>query len=129
MSNGSLEPFLSDHFGADWWDDDEVDTGVLFGARRYAALALRCLMRDLSEGCWCAGWMNGTEYALWEAAVKGEGFEWGAGLVSDDDAKALQLLARASGVWWAWKWNGEDSGEVMVPLSKWREALEVHHGR
>lgn len=38
-----------------------------------AATLLARLMSDISEDCWCAGWMSGTEFALWKAVQTGDG--------------------------------------------------------
>ena len=36
------------------------------------AIKLRDYMSELSERAYCAGWMEGIEYALWNAVLRGD---------------------------------------------------------
>lgn len=44
--------------------------------RTAIAIALEQAMSDFSELCWCAGWLNGTEFEVWDV-IRGERTEWG----------------------------------------------------
>lgn len=82
--------------------------------RKTARSILWQLMSDLSEDCWCAGWMVGTERDLWRLAVAGGG-TWGQGSVSQEQALTLLRLAYALN-----EWPKLDS---WVPLDEWRGSL------
>ena len=79
--------------------------------------ALYSRMSDISEACWCAGWMQGTEYALWRAVTSGEPQTWGAGIIEQEDIDALQELAEWAGGWWR---SGAGYEPEFVPLAEWR---------
>ena len=34
--------------------------------------ALLRIMRDISEDCWCAGWLTDLEFTLWNAVTTGK---------------------------------------------------------
>lgn len=54
------------------------------------------LMSDTSEHHWCAGWMDGTEIALWKAAQQyPEPLKWGMFPVDLDTVRKLRDLALA----------------------------------
>lgn len=63
-------------------------TDLLHTGEDTPATRLASLMSDLSEDCWCAGWLSGTEFALWELANAGGGL-WGMGVVTATDAARL----------------------------------------
>jgi len=71
----------------------------------WAALLQRLgdAMSDLSELCYYAGWMAGTEYVIPElcrrAAATGESQPWGDGAVTPAHAEALLPLAARLGCW------------------------------
>lgn len=64
-----------------------------------ASLGLFSLMTGISEEYWCAGWMDGLEYALWQAEP---GKSYGQGVITDRQATLLRLLSEESGGWWHW---------------------------
>ena len=82
---------------------------------RDAARSLAAKMSDISEDCYCAGWLSGLEHSLWWFVVGGPG-EWGMGKVDEDDVRALRALSEKCGGWIVWR---ESVGEVFVPLAEW----------
>lgn len=80
--------------------------------------ALEALMGEISEDCWCAGWMSGLELALWEAVVKG-GMDYGQGEITAEQAQRLKRLSELAGGWCAWN---DDTGAMFTPMDKWLEA-------
>jgi hypothetical protein len=81
-----------------------------------AATMLRSLMSDLSEFCWCAGWLGGCEDSLWAFVTDGPG-EWGMGEVNQRDVDELRRLSDKAGGWWVW--DNAMGGNVFVPRAEW----------
>lgn len=75
------------------------------------------LMSDASEEHWCAGWMSGTEIALWKAIQQyPQPMQWGMRPVDLDTVRKLHDLALAVDGWWMWG----DDGQRFVPLDEWK---------
>jgi hypothetical protein len=75
-------------------------------------------MSELSEDRWCAGWLFGLEYALWNAM---NGDDSGRSFVLTKQEKAdLSELHQRTGGWVVW-----NEGEVFVSDQEWFELLEV----
>jgi hypothetical protein len=90
-----------------------------------AAYALEALMSGISEEFWCAGWMNGNEYALW-TMVEGGKRAYGMGEVPESAVLALKHLADTADGWWHWP---EDSDALrFISLDKWRALLVEKRG-
>ena len=60
-------------------------------------------MSDISEDCYCAGWLGGTEYVVPElcrrAAESGRPQWWGPDVVTPERARGLVHLAEQLGHW------------------------------
>jgi hypothetical protein len=60
-------------------------------------------MSDISEDCYCAGWLGGTEYFVPElcrrAVESGRMQYWGHGEVTPEQARELVALAERAGCW------------------------------
>ena len=60
-------------------------------------------MSDISEDCYCAGWVGGTEHFVPElcrrALATGQTQHWGHGEVTPDQARGLSALAELVGSW------------------------------
>lgn len=94
-----------------------------------ADLALQGFMSALSEEHYCAGWLTGLEYALWDLAREGGG-GFGMGDVTAAEAALLLALAEEAGAWWRWEGEGADSGPRRVALAEWKaHADAVREGR
>lgn len=76
--------------------------------------ALADYMSDLSEEAYFAGWMDGLEYALWEALM-GVRTEYGYLTITPEHRSKLKRLSAACGGWVYW---GED-GATFVTLEQW----------
>jgi hypothetical protein len=63
-----------------------------------AAVALAKLMSAISERCYAAGWMDGTEFVLWDALARGPR-DWGRDRITADDVAKLTELSDKSGGW------------------------------
>ncbi len=80
-----------------------------------AALGLLGLMLGLSEECWCAGWMSGTEHALWRIEA-GQG--WGQCEITERQATLLRLLSEECDGWWYY-----EDGPKFIRLEAWKTKL------
>jgi len=60
-------------------------------------------MSDISEDCYCAGWLGGTEYIVPElcrrAVASGQPQFWGHGEITPELARELVALAERAGCW------------------------------
>ena len=79
-------------------------------------VALADLMSDVTEECYCAGWLSETPEMVWQL-VTGEKSAWGIG---DDysDIEAVRALSQKLGVWIA----GDYGNLVAVPLEDWKRS-------
>jgi len=84
----------------------------------FRARQLDNLMSALSQKCWYASWLKGSEYPLWEFANDARAVHrWGAGVVSQSEAARLKELSKMAGGWIIWE-RGQDMPR-LVPLKEW----------
>lgn len=81
-----------------------------------AAVGLLALMTGISEDCWCAGWMSGLEFALWDVSP---GKKYGQGEITERQALLLKLLSEESNGWWYWT----DDGPRFISRSEWAQRV------
>ena len=74
---------------------------------------LYTLMSDVSEDCYAAGWMSGTEDAVWFAATGAP--SWAVGHES-----LPQILAIAEHIGFWIEWDRDAHSPRAVPLDEWR---------
>ena len=80
-------------------------------------------MSDISERCYYAGWMAGTEFVLWKTVVEGPQV-WGHGTITEEDIATLHHLAQTTGGWIAWDENTE---ETFLPMPQWLQLYSAHN--
>jgi hypothetical protein len=73
-------------------------------------------MSELSEEGWRAGWMDGLEFALWEA-VLGQRHEYGYLTIAPDHRTRLRVLSERCAGWIVYL---DNVGETWVPLDDWK---------
>jgi hypothetical protein len=81
--------------------------------------ALLRMMSDLSEDCWCAGWMTDLEFTLWTAVETGNK-DFGFGM-RECDLSRLKHLHEMAGGWWVWE-KGEADNR-FVTTEEWLTIL------
>ena len=79
-------------------------------------LALAETMSEISEATWHAGWMEGLEYALWQAIESGPCL-YGHGKLTQPLLDELKRLAAACGGWIVFD---DEREETFVPMAQWR---------
>jgi hypothetical protein len=73
------------------------------------------MMEDISEDCWCAGWLQDLEYTLWRAVITGNlDFGWG---MQERELTRLKHLHEMAGGWWIWA--DEEKGRRFVSTEEW----------
>lgn len=75
-------------------------------------------MSDLSELAYCAGWMDGLEYALW-AVLQGPDRAYGMVDFTDEQIARLRALSEACGGWIYWHEGA--ACWAFMPIDQWRE--------
>ena len=78
-------------------------------------------MSDLSEEAYYAGWMDGLEYALWEA-VLGVRREYGRLALTETHRARLRELSNSCGGWIVFD---EATEETWLPLEEWEKRFSV----
>jgi hypothetical protein len=74
-------------------------------------------MSDISEQCYCAVWMDGNEYVLWEMVANPEASRrYGQDVVDDEDIEALRKLSSEAGGWILWR---DDCNHPELPADEW----------
>ena len=81
---------------------------------------LACYMSKLSEEAYCAGWMDGLEYALWHVIVTGPR-EYGRLKVTVDHIDKLKRLSSDCSGWIIFD---EQKEETFVSLEEW---TKIYH--
>ncbi len=96
-------------------EDARCEESLAMADDQGAAIALRDAMSDLSERCYCAGWLIGCEVTLWKAWERAP-FKWGMGTVETADAEELRGLHERAGGWWS---AAEQYPPLFVPTDAW----------
>ncbi|HEY8878261.1 MAG TPA: hypothetical protein VIN03_11895 [Roseateles sp.] len=79
--------------------------------------ALYRLMSEISESCYCAGWLTGNEYTLWEmVADPNAERRYGMDEVSERDIQTMREISTEIGGWVRWH---DDEDEPGLPSSEW----------
>ena len=86
--------------------------------------ALASLMSDISEDSWCAGWMDGLEFRLWQMVQDPEDNDYGMAIVSKEDIQTLQEISDEISGWIAW--SEKEGKKVFVPMDEWLEIYNVY---
>jgi len=77
--------------------------------------ALAQYMSDLSEEAYCAGWMDGLEYALWQV-VLGDRTDYGHLTFTPEHASTLRRLSASCRGWIVFD---DDTEEIWVSQTNW----------
>ncbi len=73
-------------------------------------------MSELSERCYFAGWVDGTEFRLWEFMTDPQdNGDWGHSSIPNDARQELKRLSERVG---GWTYFGDD-GPTFEPATKW----------
>ncbi len=89
-------------------DEQEISAGLL-----------RKLMSWISEEYWCAGWLSGLEYILWDAVTGRR-----ENVCSPEEIAELKYLSEKCGGWIIWDERVE--GERFAPMDEWLHLYETN---
>ena len=81
-------------------------------------------MSELSEQAYCAGWMAGLEFALWEA-LHGQRSEYGQLAFTEAHRQELKSLSESIGGWIVFDDEREES---FVSCEQWKQMLSKRNG-
>lgn len=88
----------------------------------YAKHELYQLMSDISEDCYCAGWLIGNEYRLWNAITDpNDDRRYGMSEIAEDDIARLRELSAHAGGWWMWEDKDDSPGAMFIALAEWEK--------
>ncbi len=93
-------------------------------ANPYARLLYQ-KMSAISEDCWCAGWLMGNEYTLWEL-IHSENHDYRWRNVSGQDLEELRVLSEHAGGW-IWTGPAHEFTPQLLPFDAWRARFEEHN--
>lgn len=107
-------------------DGDDREVLCLSKAQdRAAAIALASEMSRISEDCWCASWLSGLAYDLWNFIHERGPGEWGQGEVTAADVVNLRVLSERAGGWWHWpESRNHDTELTFYTLEEWAAVRE-----
>jgi hypothetical protein len=93
--------------------------------------ALSDYMSDISEKCWCAGWIMGLEDALWHAVQHGPK-KFGQGEITQGNIDELKRLSQKAGGWcvfaddeYGTKIEVEMFEICFVPVEEWKKIYDA----
>lgn len=82
-------------------------------------------MSDLSERCYCAGWIMNLEYVLWDAVQSGPR-KFGQDLITKEVITRLIHYSNKAG---SWVVNHDDGEETAIPLEIWKRTFSEETGK
>jgi len=86
--------------------------------QKITAGLLKKLMSAISEERWCAGWMHGLEYTLWDMVTGRR-----TGVCSREEIEQLKYLSEKCRGWIIWDEQSRD--EKFVPMQEWVRLYEA----
>jgi hypothetical protein len=87
--------------------------------QKIAAALLARLMSWISEDYWCAGWLSGLEYELWDAVTGKQ-----EGVCSSEEVEQLKYLSEKCGGWIVW--DDQERDTKFLPMEAWLRRYEEH---
>ncbi|MBF0502245.1 MAG: hypothetical protein HQM09_19040 [Candidatus Riflebacteria bacterium] len=87
-----------------------------------AAQALTDYMSELSETAYCAGWMDGLEFALWQVVTEGPR-QYGCLVITQKQVSELRMLSDICGGWIVFDDRTE---ETFISLDAWQRLYNDH---
>jgi hypothetical protein len=110
--------------------DDAVENSLKLAIDRDDAESLRNSMRHLSESYWCAGWLAGLEFMLWESVEQHHqgrtpklSKKPAFGKINASDGRCLSKLSSRAGGWWVW--DDSIGTELFVTLTEWKKIYKA----
>jgi hypothetical protein len=86
--------------------------------------ALADVMSEISEYCWFASWLIGTEYRLWHFMTNPDDVEeWGNYPIPAEQREQLRALSTSIGGWIVWRES--DEGETFLSFAEWQPVYDA----
>lgn len=102
-------------------DQDHTNAFFKDDAQEGARYGLLCLMTGISEEIWCASWLSGLEFLLWDAMHGEEPNE--NRRCTPRQKQLLKLLSEEAEGWWVWD---DKHGPRFLDLDAWEEWRKQH---
>lgn len=90
-------------------------------------------MSEISEDCYCAGWMMGLEFAVWSALQDGNR-QYGMGEMDADQLEQCRALSAELDGWVIWVDDqdhpglpADEWGARFVGMSEWLKMVAPEH--
>lgn len=77
------------------------------------------LMGDISQRCYCAGWMLGLEHVLYAIVFNGADPDYGMDRVTREEIETMRRIAEDAGLWIVWE---KGMGSLATVLLSWYKA-------
>lgn len=92
------------------------------------------LMSDTSERAYFAGWMEGTEFRLWQFVVDpADEADWGLAILEPELRESLKELSHEAGGWIIFSDDDatprDQMGNSFVPMEDWLDMVEAQRTR
>jgi len=88
-------------------------------------------MSDISEDCWCAGWLMGNEFAVWKALTTGD-LKYGMGEMDTAMVERCRRLNKKLNGWIAWFDSSnvpglpqKEWGARFIPMERWMKMVSA----
>eukprot|EP01036_Dinobryon_divergens_P032850 gene32850-42529_t len=82
--------------------------------------ALALAMSEISEAAYCAGWMDGLEFALWHPMTTGE-TRYGHSQIKKEEMENLRALSQKCGGWIVWD---DQQNQIFVGAAEWQQRFQ-----
>lgn len=91
---------------------------------------LHDFMSKINEVCYCAGWMEATEFRLWAFMVdEADEGDWGRERIPQSARQKLRDLARRTGGWICWSSGDGRAGPIFVGAADWERIFAEWKGK
>lgn len=86
--------------------------------------ALADAMSDISEYCWFASWLTGTEYRLWQFMTDPtDEASWGNYPIPPEHRDQLRALSASAGGWIVWR--DSEQGPAVLSFADWQPLFDA----
>ncbi len=110
---------------------EEALSDIRVRTAKYARYLLFLQMTIISEDAYCASWMSGLEYALWQMVEKAQGLAefYGQTTVTSENINELRQLSEDAGGWMTFNTDTGQPDAKFVPMDEWLAMYQEWSGK